>query len=382
MMKKDHAESKERKFNRKYMFRNVFIHLNDWDEFFGEENETQKEQIYIFGSESSRRSYGKGRVYVINSVFEDLEEQERGGGIYFNSTDANSKLLVEDSQFVNCVTHLSGGGIYRVENGSTVLHRVCGFGCKVTEGSENGNDGPFSTVHSSTGCYNYIIESQVSLCNSSWGCTVHMMNGNCMAKYQNISYNNCARYSGIKYSTNDVCNTSYSSLKNNTLDYDGVFGIDYSKEAKLISSNIIYNIKTGNNEGLIKVWICQLEIRDTCIYGNVNKLPTFFALDASSMITVYNCTVDDKSSNIEINTNNILPSPNSFFNMLKLMNTGKCYGTFDIVEGITFELPTPEPTQSQTPKHCINALTCKHTNKKLLFHIGIFHILITGIKYV
>ena len=187
------------------MFSNNFIYFLDWEEFYDSENETQKEQIYIFGEYSSRRSYNKGRVYVINSVFENLTEQQNGGGIYFKSSDENSKLLVEDSQFVNCITQFSGGGIYKAESGYCVLHRVCGFGCKVIDGKNTGNDGPFSNIHSSPGCYNYIIESQVSHCTSSWGCTVHMLNGECCAKYQNISCNQCNSYSGIKYETDGIC---------------------------------------------------------------------------------------------------------------------------------------------------------------------------------
>ena len=86
-----------------------------WDDFYETENETQKEQIYIFGDYSSRRPYEKGRVYVTNSVFDSLEEQENGGGIYFNTTDSDSKLLVEDTQFVKCIAHRSGGGVYKAE---------------------------------------------------------------------------------------------------------------------------------------------------------------------------------------------------------------------------------------------------------------------------
>ena len=106
----------------------IWLTFSSWDDYF-EENQTQTEQIQIFGSYSSRRSYIEGRVYVINSVFDSLVEQNEGGGIYFNSSDAASKLLIEDTQFFNCSTYKSGGGLYKGNEGSSVLSRVCGFEC-------------------------------------------------------------------------------------------------------------------------------------------------------------------------------------------------------------------------------------------------------------
>ena len=121
---------------------------------------------------------------------------------------------------------------------------------------------------------------------------------------------------------------------------------------------------SGSDNGLIFAGkLSKFEIRDSCIFENDVKTTVFYA-EVGSNITISNCTVDMISVNSGVNTDSLSPSPNNFFHMFKLLNTGKCYGTFDVVEGITFDLPTPEPTQSLTPKRCLNIFTCKQNNKK------------------
>ena len=213
---------------------------------------------------------------------------------------------------------------------------------------------------------NYIIESQVSYSNSSWGCSVHMYNGECIAKIQNISHNTCKFYSGIKYKSGSMCTITYSSFYNNTATQYSIIGIQLSKEGTINITNIIYNTQNSLDNGIICSDNSEVEISGTCIFQNEPFTKTFFCFSSNDIITLINCTIDNFETNVNIIKDSLSPSPKSFFHMLKLMNTGKCYGTFDIVEGITFDPPTPEPTQSPTPRVHINGCTCKLVKRKIV----------------
>ena len=140
----------------------------DWGDFYG--NET----IQIFDRNFQKEinydvsSYPMGNVYVKDSYFELITHYNRGGAIYFQTNDADSRLLAEDSQFVNCSSNQKGGAIFKGSYGHCVLNRLCRYGCKTFSPNDDSYGGPFCNVflyEFSTNKYlNYIFNTHVSLC--------------------------------------------------------------------------------------------------------------------------------------------------------------------------------------------------------------------------
>ena len=177
-----------------------YVPERSWEEYYGEDTSpTQIEQFIINGSDSTRRTYERGKVYVKNSLFEGLTQAEYGGGICFETNDATSELLIEDSQFVRCSAIKRGGGIYKYNEGHCILVRVCGFDCTTENAGEN-LDGPFANIDctdvSSPKYKNYVYEAQISHCtNTNYGYTLTLHYGECIGSELNMSQNYCKQCS-------------------------------------------------------------------------------------------------------------------------------------------------------------------------------------------
>ena len=101
------------------------INIQDWSDFYGEDKIGEQILTMIARGENSVQTvFTKGCIYVKNSIFENITEAENGGGILINSTDSNSKFLIEDTQFNYCSALQSGGAVYAA-NSNIVMSRVC-----------------------------------------------------------------------------------------------------------------------------------------------------------------------------------------------------------------------------------------------------------------
>ena len=146
-----------------------------WKDFYiDDEQEPQIEQLILNSSSTEHRSITSGNAYIHKSLFSLIKVPDFGGGIYYYVSD-NFKLLIEDSQFVECTAIKSGAGTYAYL-GQFVFYRVCGNNC-TTQSSGLDLDGTFCNTYSSQKTHkNYAILTQISYCqNEAYGYTVSIM---------------------------------------------------------------------------------------------------------------------------------------------------------------------------------------------------------------
>ena len=104
----------------------------------------------------------------------------------------------------------------------------------------------------------------------------------------------------------------------------------------------------------------------------MNNRPTDFTFYSHNNypITLINCTIDDYNTPTYLITDSISSPSGSFINVLKLLNTGNCYGTYDVVDEIPFVPPTPDPTPRPTVNRNLKIITCTHSNYVKMLTIG------------
>ena len=342
----------------------------DWETYYGEVFK-QTEQFYYVGNNIAHRYYTSGNIYVKNSLFESLKASTNGGGICCENV---AKFLAEDTQFVSCTSSASGGAIH-FSYSNIVLHKVCGFDCK-TQGSGADKDGPFANVYvtKNSQSKNYIIESQISHCNNpNYGFMVSMHYGKISHQYANESRNTCSQCSVFYLESYDADgNASYSSFCNNIASFQYCFFIKGTSSFELSNCNLIYNsagAKLFNNEA--KKFI----IKGSCILNNQCN-NNFFYRNGNQQYEIINCTLDCKgkmSGNYFITGS--MYSSNTFIVALNLLNTGNCYGTYDVIGTLTPIIPTlgtltpiiPTPNETPIPTKNLYIIECSCKNNKSRF---------------
>ena len=334
----------------------------DWETFYGEEFK-QTEQLYYVGNDIEHRYYTLGNIYVKNSLFESLKASTNGGGILCENV---TNFLAEDTQFVNCTTLESGGAIHF--NGTNiVLHKVCGFECK-TQTSGSDKDGPFANTYVTRDAKskNFIIESQISHCtNPNYGYTVSMHYGKISYQYANESRNSC-KYCSVFFliSYDADGNASYSSFCNNIAALQSSFGVQGTTYFELSNCNLISN-SAGSMLFFNKA--TKLTIKESCILNNECS-NTYFYHEGNSQYEITECTLDceEETTQNYITTNSMYAS-NSFVVALNLLNTGNCYGTYDIIGTLTPIIPTPNETPIPTKNLNIIVFSCKNNKSKKIY---------------
>ena len=324
--------------------------MQDWETFYDDEFK-QTEQLYYVGNEIEHRSFTSGNIYIKNSLFESLKASTNGGGICCESVP---NFLAEDTQFVNCSTLESGGAIHFNES-NIVLHKVCGFDCK-TQSSGADKDGPFANIYVSKNAEakNYIIESQISHCtNTDYGFTVSMHYGNITFQYANESRNNCSQCTVFRLQSSDADGSaSYSSFCDNTVLDKWGFLVIGSSSFSLSNCNIISNYA---NKELFDNEATKFTIRKSCILNNECS-NTYFYRKGESEYEIIECILDcgEETTQDYIKTDSMHTS-NTFIVALNLLNTGNCYGTYDIIGTLTPIIPTPQETPNPTKNLNIGA---------------------------
>ena len=95
-----------------------------------------------------------------------------------------------------------------------------------------------------------------------------------------------------------------------------------------------------------------------------------FSVYESGSYEFINCTVgSDQFDNIASNKfNTVSLTPESeFINALKLLNTGNCYGTYDIIGSLIPDIPTPEQTPHATKNLFAKTCKLKSTFKNIIY---------------
>ena len=340
-----------------------FTAKKDWEKYYGDIFQ-QTEQLYYVGNDIVHRYFTSGNVYVKNSLFESLKASTNGGGICCENVP---NFLAEDTQFVTCTTTQSGGAIH-FSYSNIVLHRVCGFDCRTLESGTN-KDGPFANTYVTRDAKskNFIIESQISHCtNPKYGYTVSMHYGNVSFQYANESRNSCKTCSVFRLeSDNSYCVSSYNSFCNNQAT-NLCFNPCGNQRLELLKCNFISN--SAQNQ-LFYNQVPRLVIKDSCLLDN--KCPSdYFYHVGSSQYEIINCTLDCKgkmSGNYFI-TGSMYAS-SSFIVALNLLNTGNCYGTYDVINSLTPIIPTPNKTPNPTKNLYILSCSCQR-NKSILLSLS------------
>ena len=336
--------------------------MKGWNDFYTDvENNESFIQIIAKAPFAKQSCFTEGNIYIRNSLFDNLTGALYGGAIFVNSTDYDAKFLIEDSQFNYCHAQESGGALY-IKNCNSVMNYVCGFDCN-TVGFGNTLDGPFAnTFASENDALNYVFNSQISHCiNKKWGFVMSMHIGNIKYSYSNVSKNECDSCSALylegRESDLDFNNISYSSFRNNTAQYRMCLYLSVGKYS-LRMTNIIENEQISDERGLVYVAASNCVIEDCCLVDNKGNL---YATGKSATIKFINCTIDQPEgviSGVEIS----LTPEFSFIHGLKLLNTGNCYGTYDVLDELTPEIPTPEQTPKRTVNMCNKTCQVNKTN--------------------
>ena len=236
----------------------------DWETFYGEEFINQTEQLYLAGNDIEHRYYTLGNIYVKNSLFESLKASTNGGGICCENVP---NFLAEDTQFVNCTSTKIGGAI-QFDKENIVLHKVCGFNCRI-QNELSSSDGTFANlaVTNYAQSKNFIIESQISHCtNPDYGYTVSMHAGNIAYQYSNESRNSCKYCSVFRFGSYDSDGfASYSSFCNNNASDLCCFSVIETVTYELTKCNIISNYAGSK---LFANRATKFTIKESCLIDN------------------------------------------------------------------------------------------------------------------
>ena len=336
----------------------------DWETFYEDEVINQVDQLIYVGSDIEHRSYTYGNIYVKNSLFESLKASTNGGGICCEDVP---KFLAEDTQFVSCTTSLSGGAIH-FDYSNMVLHKVCGFNCR-TLGSGQDNDGPFANTYvtEKPDSKNFIIESQISHCtNPNYGYTVSMHYGKISYQYANESRNNCSECSVFRFGSGDTDGSAnYSSFCNNIAVNSRCFHVIGVKSFELSNCNFVSNYAGSmlfSNEAH------ALTIKNSCILNNECSNNCFQHAE-NSQYEIIECTLDcEEEISGDYYMTEYMHASSSFIVALNLLNTGNCYGTYDVIGTLTPIIPTPQETPYPTKNLYILSCSCQR-NKSIFLSL-------------
>ena len=138
-----------------------------------------------------------GNCYIINCNFYKFSTLEKGSTIYYFSNEIN-KILIENSQFINCFSFNSGGAIYfDCLNGSFIIYKVCAINC-TTSNNNFYNFLYFNVKINSLNKINYLTISK-SASNLIYSDHIIQLNsGNQSFQFSNLSFNYIQWY-GISF---------------------------------------------------------------------------------------------------------------------------------------------------------------------------------------
>ena len=299
-------------------------------------------------------------VWVHSSFFQNIRENMNEGGAILMKTKSNRTcLLVEETYFINCFSY-EYGPIFQ-EPGNLLLHSVCcSFsGCEKTlmgllvySRSANSND-HFQEIEycSFTHIFNE-YSNQEEVIFLQYGCSsINSLNIS-QTKFEDIFTIYFNVHPGYPYNS-----IQYSSFVNNS---DSNYRIKYlffcvTNALNCYMCNILLNYAKG-----IFSLHNQLTIKNSCILDNEYDKLVFLA-SSSYSASLYNCTCQNASSNLQtrIYTYNVPSS--SFLHALDCLNTGDCIAEYDYLDDLKPYIPSYEDDAK------IATLSNKHVKKGRVF---------------
>ena len=299
--------------------------LEDW----GSAYETNISALSYARIYERKECDGNDIVLVYACEFCECVAIDSNGGAVCVIPIYETKMHIEKSTFLRCKTSGRGGAIYFGKKGSCIIYETCGYGCL----SGSGKD--FSNIY----CTNNInIKDNINDTSISYSMNPNNTIAEVMMNYYgvilftgvNSSFNTCGYNVGCfcypSQSTIDFpisCCLSYCSFINNTAKGYRIVSLSTLSNKMITSCNVINNEQETDQCGII--WgYGELEIKDSCIIGNVAQYTIYEDLNKYS-ITVTNCTLDQNVESL-INEYVIITNKVSKTFTLSLVHfsTGNC----------------------------------------------------------
>jgi hypothetical protein len=350
-----------------------------WNDHFPEANPTNTYYLQTF---TSRQTPSDTSVYVSNCLFRSITSSSHGGALYSTSV---TLLLIESSSFSSCKTSSSYGAICfsNSNSGQCVLHKVCGYDCRST----NGNSYQFAyiCVKGVASSKNYANYSSITRCVNEISESWHIFGlqyGKTFCLSVNISLNKCYYHSGIScWPTSDsnyfTSSLTYSSFTETHAVVSSCFRLNSGgAKCEIKSCNILRN--TQGNLGTYGTIYSgeKLTIYDSCILENRANC-IFYQASSSYTITLSNCTVDSTSNNGYLTTQNTVTK--SFILALNHLSTQKCHSEYDSAGYLT---PIIQNYSTTKQRLCYTHMKCfnqpPQTNIVSLISVFIFNFINPG----
>jgi hypothetical protein len=296
-------------------------------------------------------------------LFRSISSGSKGGALYCSNSD--TCFLIESTSFFSCKTNgnYCGGAIYlKLSSGQSVLYKVCGYAC-YTGATTGGIEYQFAGIYvnGSLSSKNYLNYSSIVCCVPLSGGaekTIYLHYGKICCSSVNSSLNKCNRYSVFYCYTLPepyfvTCSLAYSSFVDNAAlySYNCIWLDGYKNKFEIESCNILRNTQSYDyiTYGTIYAY-GRMTIKNSCILENAARYNFYQPIEFA--ITLSNCTVDQATSNKNLNIRNIVTK--SFILALNHMSTQNCHSEYDSVGDLTpctpEETPTPAPTPEETPE--------------------------------
>ena len=297
-----------------------------WSDFFpGESPDTLQYQHKNF-TQNGRQYITSGNTYILSCYFYNMTSSEPGAAVSFEVSSGN--LLMEFCSCSNCQkTNGGSGGAVAVQEGSFIMHKVCGMKC---ESKHN-----CAFLLSSASPINTVFDCSIANCFALEWYTMYHNIGNANITRANISNNICARTSAIYCSPNQPFSNEikigniicYCSIANNTANADRCLWFkneDYQNE--IHHTNIILNKqKDSASYGLIYA-ATETTIKNSCIMENIGS-PIFHNINGG--FTIISSSLDENISSISGTLDTENKGSISFINGIYFLELGSCKATID-----------------------------------------------------
>ena len=313
----------------------------DWENYFQEEYDENLTRYK--GNENYTIKSLNAKLYVVDCKFFNVESTS----IYYDS-EADSKLLVLFSSFVNCSSSFqkNGGAIFFYPNGECVLDSVCCVEGHISDSKR----GLFCYIFVSNlnDHKNYIIDCSVAngiqLKSSE---TIWSENGEILMKGINMSQNANNAIPTIHIVSRTMTSSIiFCTLKNNSA--NEFHTLLYQLSNNTISHmNFLQNIQNHPWYGLIVTQNnALLYIQHSCMYGNnYNMKSTLIYAFPGTSISVSDCSIVSAQkdwSNINVTNSN----PQSFLIEYEFLVLDECKAAPEswgnMIAGFT---PTCDPNE-------------------------------------
>lgn len=240
------------------------------------------------------------------------------------SIDAESFLVVSESDFANITSTTQGGAIYVGGQVSSVHTKSCASKCMANGPDKENNFGTYICQVSKSD--KIILHSSFFSCgdNEVGEATAYYLYGQNIFSTSNVSYCVAVRNVGLRMNFGNIQTCNYSSFIRNSCSPLHVIACFESADSELKRCNFFDNSQLSAERGIIYCYMSNLSVIESIIQNNTKNAPTFCVnSNKGNLMTVRNCFVDHLA-NLQKNiiTNDIVNV--DFENYLKHINSEIC----------------------------------------------------------